>query len=282
LKSSSQLFPVEIVSAEIRDHYYQDVYSLKPNKSHDKSVEVALLHLHAKKDASAQKQLLFVHDAFQSHWQWMDDGRTQDVIQKLLQSGYSIWLMDWRSHGSSKKNKRPWLNTLHDMALCDLTSVLEFISEKSQQGIDVIAQGYGAQMALVAMPRLVQVRQYYFIDAQSPLPSRLFWIPGVRFWRWLKLMRKNWVIGKGDEPEPATLFRSMLRGGGWLWLFTRRELSADKAYFQSVAANIVWLCTAGRFESKARRLTRKQSRINRVATEQLLDELYGLITSESI
>ena len=157
-----------------------------------------------------------------------------------------------------------------------------FIEEKSRLQLNLIAKGFGAQMSLMAMPELKNVRQYFFIDAQSTLPSRLFWLPGVRLVRWLKLIGKTWIFGLGDEPEPATLFRTYLKEGGWFSLFRRSAPKHNAKFYQSIAAKIVWLCTSSKYESKAKRLTRKHSRINRVPANQVLDELYDLITSQSI
>lgn len=45
MQSSSKLFPVALVSAELRGDLVEDVYRLKPNNSPDRSVELALTRL---------------------------------------------------------------------------------------------------------------------------------------------------------------------------------------------------------------------------------------------
>ena len=45
MQSSSQLFPVALLSAELRGDLTEDVYRLKPNNSPDSSVELAVTRL---------------------------------------------------------------------------------------------------------------------------------------------------------------------------------------------------------------------------------------------
>jgi len=45
MQSSSELFPVALISAELRGDLSEDVYLLKPNNSPDSSVELALTRL---------------------------------------------------------------------------------------------------------------------------------------------------------------------------------------------------------------------------------------------
>ena len=230
-----------------------------------------------------QKQVLFVHDAFNSHWQWMDNGPAQKLINNLLEMGISVWLMDWRAHGSSRKNKKQSLNTIDEMAKWDLPSVVAFIQEKNHNSLQIVAKGYGAQMALQAMPKLDGVEQFFFVNAQSVLPSRFLWVPGVRVIKWFKLLGKKWLVGEGDEPEPASFFRVGLKKGGLISLWDRKANTGELLeLYQVIAHRIVWVCTSRRYEGKARRLTRKQSRVNRVPVNRTLEELGKLISSQSI
>ena len=45
MQSSSQLFPVQLVSAEVIGSLVEDIYLLKPNNSADRSVELAVTRL---------------------------------------------------------------------------------------------------------------------------------------------------------------------------------------------------------------------------------------------
>lgn len=279
MKSSSQLFPVELVSAEYREHFYEDLYSLKPNKSHDKSVEIALLHLHAAKDASATRSVLFIHDAFQSHWQWMDNGANEAVIEALLKSGYSIWLMDWRAHGSSKKNREMSLNTISDMATHDLTSVVEFIEEKSHGELSIVAKGYGALMVLHALETLTRIRRFLLIDSKSVLPPRRSWLPFYRLRKRLKLIGRQTVAGNGSEWESAALFMEPLKYAGVFGLLHRARLQNQVAPIRQRAANIIWVCSKRSSEWRAKRLTKDQARIFKQAAASELSDIQQLIAS---
>lgn len=279
MKSSSQLFPVELVSAERREGYFEDLYSLKPNRSEDKSVEIALLHLHASAQKSSSKAILFVHDAFSSHWQWMDGGEHENAIIDLIKSGYSIWLMDWRAHGSSKKNRNPRLNTIEEMAVNDLLPVVEFMVEQDQHEISIASKGYGSRMVLNALPQLTHVRRFVLIDAQSVLPSLKFWIPFYRLKKMLPLLGKRFIVSKEGEAESSSLFKSHLWKGGFIGLMTAQSERKLVSEIRKNSANLVWVCSQKRYEWRARRISKEQSRIQRVSGIEALQLLKQLIST---
>lgn len=271
MKSSSELFPVELVSAEHRGTYFEDLYSVKHNRSQDRSVEVAVLHLHAAKDNSGSDAFLFVHDVFDSHWQWMDDGANQQVISALLNEGYSIWLFDWRGHGSSKHNRDVHSNTLSEMAATDLPAVVEFIQEKSRGGqLSVVSAGYGAQMVLRAMPQIDAVSKFVLVDAQCIKPARRYWIPFVRLKNRTRLLGRQWVSNRAGEHEPASLFIELLKEAAWFSRYRRKQLKPLIAELQSRSHRIFWLCTSARFERKAHRLLGTKARTHRVNAQAAL------------
>jgi len=280
LKSSSQLFPVELISAEVREDHFEDSYSLKPNKSADKSVEIALIHLHADKDASGD-QVLFVHDVFESHWQWTE-GPCKPVIAKLLAQGVSVWLMDWRAHGSSKKNKHPRLNHIEEMAALDLSSVTAFIEERNSQPITLVARGLGAQMALLGMADLSNVKRYILIDAISVLGLRRFWIPGLKLARQFRLLGRDWIRGEGLEQEPVTLVRNQLSRQGMFASLRHKNNRQQLATIHRLAGNIIWLCSQRSSETVAKRHASKQARIHRIDRSAVYDEIHKLVSSQSI
>lgn len=282
MKSSSNLFPVELVSAEHRAHYYEDLYSLKPNKSDDKSVEIALLHLHTQKQSTSAPSVLFIHDAFHSHWQWMDNGENESAILSLLKSGFDIWLMDWRNHGSSKKNRQVALNTVEEMANHDLSSVFAFIREKNNGNLSVCAKGYGAQMSLLALQESAIAKQYFLVDTKSFLPKFRFFFPLTKLFSRLKLLGKTHIVGNGSEVEPAEFFVHQLGYHGWLGLFGNNQLDACRRGIRHRAADIMWLCSQRRSERAAKRLTGNQSRIARVDPRKYMRDVVALITSQSI
>ena len=272
MKSSSELFPVELVSAEHRGTYFEDLYSVKHNRSHDRSVEVAVLHLHAAKDNSGSDAFLFVHDVFESHWQWMDDGPNQQVIASLLNEGYSIWLFDWRGHGSSKTNRDVHSNTLSEMAATDLPAVVAFIQEKSRGGnLSVVSAGYGAQMVLRALPQIDSVAKFAFVNAQCLKPSRRYWLPFIRFYKRGRLLGRKWVTNREGEHEPASLFVELLKEAAWFSRYRRKQLKPLIEEVQQRSHRIFWLCTSARFERKAHRLLGTKARTHRVSAQASLN-----------
>jgi pimeloyl-ACP methyl ester carboxylesterase len=280
LKSSSQLFPVELISAEVRIDHFEDSYSLKPNKSKDNSVEIALIHLHASRNPDGD-QVLFVHDVFESHWQWTD-GPCKPVIAKLLAQGVSVWLMDWRAHGSSKKNKQPQLNHIEEMAALDLSSVTAFIEEKNGQPLTLVARGLGSQMVLLGLAGLRNIKRYILIDAGSVRGLRRYWIPGLKWLKQSKLIGRHWISGSGSEQEPVSLFKNQLSRQGLFARFRHKNTRQQLQALQQLAGNIIWLCAQGSAETVARRHAGKQARIHRVKPSEVHDEIYKLVSSQSI
>lgn len=266
MKSSSDLFPVELVSAEHRGSYFEDLYSVKHNRSADRSVEVAVLHLHAAKDNSGSDSVLFVHDVFESHWQWMDNGINQQLINELLQAGYSIWLYDWRGHGSSKSNRESSLNTLAEMAATDLPAVIEFIDEKSSgSALSVVSAGQGAQLVMRGLPVIDrQTRNFYFIDACSIVPSRRYWLPFIRWYQRSRLLGKRWVINNRGEHEPAAFFIELVQEAGWFSRYRRQELKGLLKHLSRRSHDVFWLCTTATAERRACRLLGPHARAQRI------------------
>jgi pimeloyl-ACP methyl ester carboxylesterase len=212
----------------------------------------------------------------------MDDGDFQGVIDQLLSEGYAIWLMDWRAHGTSKKNRKFQLNTIEHMAKFDLTSVVDFITEKSDQKLVVGAIGYGAKMTLLSLPYLRSIQQLIFLDAVSISPTRKLWIPGYRIIKFLSLMGKEWVNGPGTELESAALFRSGLKFGGVFSFFVRQNIAEVLAMVDANATKISWICSSRRSVKIGKRLAKKQARIHKVSVDGVISEFKKLISSQPI
>lgn len=260
MKSSSQYFPVALLSAEYKEGIYEDVYSLKPNTSTDNTVEIALVRLHSEQ-ISRGHPLLLVHDAFSNHWQWLDYG-IGGVAGALVRAGYDVWLMDWRGHGLSSRNQRPALNTLDAMAEFDLPPVIQFIEEKTAQLPTLISQGYGCEMLL----QHSAVRQYpanvVLLDAAPIWPRRVFWIPGVKAWRQLRLGWRRWHRKEGrEEIEPATLFRQLLRRQGWFGRWRAYDKALMKPRLKTVETRLYWVFSAQQADSGLKRLGMDPSRV---------------------
>lgn len=260
MKSSSQYFPVALLSAEYKEGIYEDVYSLKPNTSTDNTVEIALVRLHSEQ-ISRGHPLLLVHDAFSNHWQWLDYG-VGGVAGALVRAGYDVWLMDWRGHGLSSRNQRPALNTLDAMAEFDLPPVIQFIEEKTAQLPTLISQGYGCEMLL----QHAAARQYpanvVLLNAAPIWPRRVFWIPGVKAWHRLRLGWRRWHRKEGrEEIEPAALFRQLLRRQGWFGRWRAYDQALMKPRLKGVESRLYWVVSAQQVDAGLKRLGMDPSRV---------------------
>jgi alpha-beta hydrolase superfamily lysophospholipase len=278
LKSSSRFFPVEIISAEMRDKYFEDSYSLKPNNSEDVTVEISLTHIHPIVE-SKNSQVLLVHDAFQSHWQF-EEAPYEQLASSLLEAGYTVWLMDWRSHGSSKKNKDASKNYVKQMAQFDLPSVIQFINEKRPHTIHLISEGYGAQLALQSIRHSLPVYRYYCVDAKSLRAKKRYWIPGSKLLKRFKLLGKTWIKGAGTEYEHSAFFKHELKRHGLLSYVMDKEAKPAMLALKEAASRVYWLASSRSGVSLARRHLKQQARIRKSDRSQLSSELFNLIENE--
>ncbi|WP_051207374.1 alpha/beta hydrolase [Saccharospirillum impatiens] len=260
MKSSSQYFPVALLSAEYKEGIYEDVYSLKPNTSIDNTVEIALVRLHSEQ-VSRGHPVLLVHDAFANHWQWLDYG-IGGVAGALVRAGYDVWLMDWRGHGLSSRNQRPVLNTLDNMAEFDLPPVIQFIEEKTAQLPTLVSQGHGCDMVLQHAAVKNYQANVVLLDAAPVWPRRVFWIPGVKAWHRTRLQWGRWHRREGrEEREPSSLFRQVLRRQGWFGSWRGYDQALMKPRLKAAQDRLYWVISAHQAEPGLKRLGVDPSRI---------------------
>ncbi|TGG95895.1 hypothetical protein E4656_05715 [Natronospirillum operosum] len=150
MKSSSELFPVTLLSAELKEDWNEDTYLLKPNNSGDSTVEIALTRF-----SLAQKRsgvpLLWLPPFLHGRLEWLDEW-TQHLMF-LLQRGYDVWFLEWRGHGASRFNMNWSRNTLLEIAQCDLPAVCAFIEEQVDQAPLVVAERSATQVWVAAHER---------------------------------------------------------------------------------------------------------------------------------
>lgn len=259
MKSSSSLFPVALLSAEYKDGLYEDVYSLKPNNSPDKTVEVALVRLHTEQ-CRQSRPILLVHDAFNNHWQWLDYG-FGGMAGRLARQGCDVWLMDWRGHGLSSRNQVPRLNTLKEMARYDVPAVVEFIRECTGDHPALAARGMGCELVSMALAGGIPVPEAVFLDASNLPPSRWFWVPGVKLVHRLKYLKRRWLRGGGEEPEPRQLFIEQLSKQGWFGRWVEASGEPVKPAIQSSIGRIRWVFSSGKAPGWLGRLGVSRNRV---------------------
>ncbi|HLD64490.1 MAG TPA: alpha/beta fold hydrolase, partial [Pseudomonas sp.] len=104
MQSSSDLFPVALMSAEFRGDLSEDVYRLKPGNSPDPSVELALTRLGlARSDLSVQEgprgvPVVLVHGSFSNRRFWYSP-KGLGLGPFLARAGFDVWIVEMRGHG---------------------------------------------------------------------------------------------------------------------------------------------------------------------------------------
>lgn len=222
MKSSSDLFPVRLISAEVLGDLAEDVYLIKPNNSPDKSVEIALSHItpyeHGGESAlqTGHLPIILLHSNHQNRHQWMSPTGDGFAAQ-LLSMGLDVWLMETRGHGVSPVNLQYGTNSLSEYARYDLPAVNAFVLE--QTGRNPLWMGSregGAALALsLAGGQLSSdtVSGMVFLDYLYPPVNGLlspFISRGISGFSRAERFRPE----VGPEPEPISIYREMWRDQG--------------------------------------------------------------------
>lgn len=254
MQSSSKLFPVALVSAELRGDLTEDVYLLKPNNSPDPSVELALTRLgRAGEHAGGGAPVVLVHDGFSNRRCWYT-AKGRGLGAWLVRAGFDVWLVEMRGHGLSPRNRSYRDNRVADYARYDLPAIAAFIGEQSGQPAHWVGHSQGGLALAAALggghlepARLASLTllgsQIRYLHWSLKLPP-LSW--GARL-----LLRRREQVGAGWlrrevglEEEPAGVVRESLR---WFGLFGRfGEGRADwAAGLAEVAVPVLALAGAG-------------------------------------
>ena len=253
MQSSSQLFPVALLGAELRGDLTEDVYLLKPNNSPDTSVELALTRLGCAGGAARGVPVVLVHDRFANRRSWYTPAG-QGLGAWLARAGFDIWLAEMRGHGLSPRNRGYAGNRLADYARYDLPAIAAFVAEQNRQAAHWLGHGQGG-LALVAALALgtlsaTEPASLVLCGAQLRHPGAAFAVPPLR-WVVRLLLRSyrqvapGWLgLESGVEDEPAGILRESLR---WCGAFGRfGEVGEDwLARLEDVAVPLLALAGGG-------------------------------------
>lgn len=226
MQSSSKLFPVALVSAELRGDLTEDVYLLKPNNSPDTSVELALTRVCAAQcPAHGRIPVILLHGSFSNRRFWYSVGGI-GLGAYLARAGFDVWLAEMRGHGLSPRNRNYRQNTIADYARYDLPAIAAFVQEKAGR----IPHWIGHSMGGITLVAAVGGK---YLDARSAASlmlfgsqvSKTFWpvkFPPVE-WTGRFLLRQRKAISggrvaRGPEDEPVGVGIEVLR---WHGLFGR-------------------------------------------------------------
>ncbi|CAD5108794.1 alpha/beta fold hydrolase [Zestomonas carbonaria] len=226
MQSSSELFPVALISAELRGDLSEDVYRLKPGNSPDFSVELALtrLGMHGQ-DARRGVPVILLHGSFSNRRFWYSP-RGLGLGPFLARAGFDVWIAEMRGHGLSPRNQAYRHNRVADYARYDLPAIAAFVREQSGQVPHWVGHSLGGIILAAALGGHYlgesEVASAALFGSQI---SRIYWplkVPPVEWGGRLLLKRFPVLSGarlkRGPEDEPIGLALETLR---WHGLFGR-------------------------------------------------------------
>lgn len=217
MQSSSQLFPVRLVSAELIGTLVEDIYLLKPNNSSDHSVELAVTRLSKKNTDHNGPPVILLHGSFSNRRRWLSaDGK--GVAAYLVDAGFDVWLPEMRGHGLSPVNKAFDKNSVDQVVKNDLPAIQQFVMEQTGKKINWIAEESGGLFVLasLALGSIDQktVAGLTCMEESDPLAQKLDTkiYSKTALWRWKKRgVISGRRIGVGLENESYVLVREYLR-----------------------------------------------------------------------
>ena len=226
MQSSSELFPVALISAEFRGDLSEDVYRLKPGNSPDSSVQLALTRLgRADHQQDRGVPVILIPGSFSNRRFWYSP-KCIGFGPQLARAGFDVWIAEMRGHGLSPRNRQYKHNKVSDYVRYDLPAIADFIYEQNPQKAHWLGHSLGGITLAGALGGgyLDESRMASAALFGSQV-SRVYWplkVPPVEWGGRLLLRAFPYLSGRrlkrGPEDEPAGLALETLR---WLRLFGR-------------------------------------------------------------
>lgn len=222
MQSSSKLFPVALISADIRGDLSEDVYRLKPGNSPDSSVQIALTRLgKAGSNGSRGIPVILLHGSFSNRRFWYSP-KCIGFGPFLARAGFDVWIAEMRGHGLSPRNNSYSTNCVADYARYDLPAISAFVLEQNPQPAHWIGHSLGGTTLAGALGgQYLQGAQLASIALCGSQVSRNYWplkIPPVQWLGRLLIKRFALLSGsrfkRGPEDEPIGLAVEALRWHG--------------------------------------------------------------------
>jgi pimeloyl-ACP methyl ester carboxylesterase len=226
MQSSSELFPVALMSAEFRNDLTEDVYRLKPGNSPDATVELALTRLgRPGHEAVRGVPVILLHGSFSNRRFWYSP-KAIGLGAHLARSGFDVWIAEMRGHGLSPRNKQYKGNRVSDYARYDLPAIGAFVREQTRQPPHWIGHSLGGTTLTAALGgQYLDEQCVASVALFGSQISRVYWplkVPPVEWGGRLLLKRFAHISGsrlkRGPEDEPIGLVLESLR---WHGLFGR-------------------------------------------------------------
>lgn len=225
MQSSSELFPVALISAELRGDLSEDVYRLKPGNSPDFSVELALTRLGLADQHSRGVPVVLLHGSFSNRRFWYSP-KGVGLGAQLARAGFDVWIAEMRGHGLSPRNQAYSHNRVADYARYDLPAIAAFVVEQNGQVPHWIGHSLGGITLAAALGgQYLDTHTAASVALFGSQISRIYWplkVPPVEWGSRLLLKAFDHISGarlkRGPEDEPIGLVRESLR---WHRLFGR-------------------------------------------------------------
>lgn len=212
MRSSSKLFPVSLMAAETIGPFNEDVYELRPGRSLDPSVSLAVTRITDPRAARTGPAVILLHGEFGNRRAWLSSAG-QGLAADLAEQGMDVWLAEMRGHGLSPRN-RYWLNNaIADFGCFDWPAVNAFVAEQSGTRPVWVAAGLGAMgltYGLVHHNQLqVDIAGVALINLSSVSPWRLPGSPILNMRRRRKGVIEGVRLHLGPEDEPWRLYQEL-------------------------------------------------------------------------
>jgi len=226
MQSSSELFPVALISAELRGDLSEDVYRLKPGNSPDFSVELAVTRLGLAGQQQARGEpVILLHGSFSNRRFWYSPGGI-GLAPYLVRAGFDVWIAEMRGHGLSPRNLTYRDNCVADYARYDLPAIAAFVAEQNPAPIHWLGHSLGGLSLAAALGGgYLPQGGVASLGLFGVEVSRRYWMLKVPPIEWIaRLVLKRFAVlsgarlKRGPEDEPVGIALETLR---WHRLFGR-------------------------------------------------------------
>ena len=250
MQSSSDLFPVALISAERRGDLIEDVYRLKPGNSMDFTVELAVTRLGRVNAPDVRGvPVILLHGSFSNRRFWYSP-KGIGLGAYLAREGFDVWIPEMRGHGLSARNEGYRHNRVADYARYDLPAIAAFVAEQAGQIPHWMGHSLGGTTLAAALGGHYldagQVASAVLFGSQV---SRTYWplkVPPLQWSTRLLLKRFEHVSGprfkRGPEDEPMGILLESMR---WHGLFGRFGDKKDDWWSGLRHVQVPLLCVAG-------------------------------------
>jgi pimeloyl-ACP methyl ester carboxylesterase len=250
MQSSSDLFPVALISAERRGDLIEDVYRLKPGNSMDFTVELAVTRLGRVNAPDVRGvPVILLHGSFSNRRFWYSP-KGIGLGAYLAREGFDVWIPEMRGHGLSARNEAYRHNRVADYARHDLPAIAAFVAEQAGQIPHWIGHSLGGTTLAAALGgHYLDAGQVASAALFGSQISRTYWplkVPPLQWSTRLLLKRFEHVSGprfkRGPEDEPMGILLESMR---WHGLFGRFGDKKDDWWSGLRHVQVPLLCVAG-------------------------------------